>query len=273
MNRKVYDLKLKIKDAIFQHVGFYHLVSINAKDRLPHIAASVNKDLTRPDAWTIMVNNLRTRKITSLNVSYQEVHHHYQFVEFVEQVAKRLALEASYHGIFDEDDGYTYLTTNWRSTLISQPVIVGSKDVMQQFIVEEETIMPTKNCSRGFQALIMDTFGKGENKNMKELKYKKVIFNNPATIILWEDGTKTVVKCQNGETFDPEKGMAMCFMKKMLGNKYDYYHKVAKELKQYEKEQRIKEDIIEVINNIGKNLNDAFSEIVRMEQEEKNENS
>lgn len=51
---------------------------------------------------------------------------------------------------------------------------------------------------------------------------KKVIFNNPATIVLWNDGTKTVVKCQEGETFDKEKGLAMCIVKKVLGNKSNY---------------------------------------------------
>lgn len=51
---------------------------------------------------------------------------------------------------------------------------------------------------------------------------KSVIYNNPATIVFWEDGTKTVVKCKN-EKFDPEKGLAMAFSKKMLGNKGNYY--------------------------------------------------
>ena len=45
---------------------------------------------------------------------------------------------------------------------------------------------------------------------------KKVIFNNPATIVFWSDGTKTVVKCQEGDTFDQEKGLALCFMKKYM---------------------------------------------------------
>ena len=40
------------------------------------------------------------------------------------------------------------------------------------------------------------------------LRIKKVIFNDPATIVLWSDGTKTVVKAE-GEPFDPEKGLAM----------------------------------------------------------------
>ena len=53
-------------------------------------------------------------------------------------------------------------------------------------------------------------------------KIRKVIFNDPATIILWTDGTKTVVKAEN-EPFDPEKGMAMAIAKKFLGNNHAYY--------------------------------------------------
>jgi len=48
--------------------------------------------------------------------------------------------------------------------------------------------------------------------------YEKIIFNKPATIVIWKDGTKTVVKCQKNDVYDPEKGMALCFMKKALGN-------------------------------------------------------
>ena len=51
---------------------------------------------------------------------------------------------------------------------------------------------------------------------------KKVIFNNPATIVYWKDGTKTVVKCGKDDTFDEEKGLALCFMKKALDNKSNY---------------------------------------------------
>ena len=51
---------------------------------------------------------------------------------------------------------------------------------------------------------------------------KKVIFNNPATIVLWEDGTKTVVKKQKGERWDKEKGLAMAIVKKISGNTGNY---------------------------------------------------
>ena len=47
---------------------------------------------------------------------------------------------------------------------------------------------------------------------------KKVIYNNPATIIYWADDTKTVVQCQKGDDYDPEKGLAMAIAKKSLGN-------------------------------------------------------
>lgn len=46
---------------------------------------------------------------------------------------------------------------------------------------------------------------------------KEVIFNYPATIVYWKDGSKTVVKCgKDEESFDREKAVAMCFIKKML---------------------------------------------------------
>lgn len=51
---------------------------------------------------------------------------------------------------------------------------------------------------------------------------KKVIFNPPATIVFWTDGVKTVVKCAEGDVFDEEKGIALCFMKRAMGNEGNY---------------------------------------------------
>jgi hypothetical protein len=56
----------------------------------------------------------------------------------------------------------------------------------------------------------------------KAFKIKNVVFNYPATIILWEDGTKTVVKCQEGDTFSKETGLALCIAKKALGNQGNF---------------------------------------------------
>lgn len=60
----------------------------------------------------------------------------------------------------------------------------------------------------------------------KPIKIKKVIYNNPATIVMWSDGTKTVVKCSKRDTYDPEKGLVMAIAKKSFGNKGNYYKEI-----------------------------------------------
>lgn len=77
---------------------------------------------------------------------------------------------------------------------------------------------------------------------------KKVIFNPPATIVLWTDGTKTVVKAKN-EDFDPEKGLAMAISKKALGNEGNYYNTFKKWLPK---------DNFETLRMLGESLLDCM---------------
>ena len=55
------------------------------------------------------------------------------------------------------------------------------------------------------------------NQKQLKLNIRKVIFNNPATIVFWLDGTKTIVKKADDEPWDPEKGLAMAIIKKYFG--------------------------------------------------------
>jgi hypothetical protein len=48
---------------------------------------------------------------------------------------------------------------------------------------------------------------------------EKVIYNDPATIVFWADGTKTVVKCGEEDIYDYQTGLLMCIAKKAFGNK------------------------------------------------------
>ena len=59
--------------------------------------------------------------------------------------------------------------------------------------------------------------------NRRTVGITKVIFNDPATIVFWSDGKKTVVRTPNGDQFDPEKGLAMAISKRVLGNEGNYY--------------------------------------------------
>ena len=54
------------------------------------------------------------------------------------------------------------------------------------------------------------------NKGIRN-SIKKVIFNPPATIIIWANDEKTVAKCGPNDTWDPEKGFAMAALKHYMG--------------------------------------------------------
>lgn len=78
---------------------------------------------------------------------------------------------------------------------------------------------------------------------------KKVIFNDPATIIFWKDGSKTVVKCGPDEKYDPEKGMAMAIAKRVYGTSEtggNYYNIFKKWLPE---EKTLKDALDPMVNN------------------------
>jgi hypothetical protein len=56
----------------------------------------------------------------------------------------------------------------------------------------------------------------------KGLRIDDVIYNDPATIVFWNDGTKTVVKCQEDDIYSKEQGLALCITKKVLGNQGNF---------------------------------------------------
>ncbi len=53
---------------------------------------------------------------------------------------------------------------------------------------------------------------------MNDFYIEKVIYNNPATIVIWSDGTKTVSKTHAGDVYCPEVGLVLCVLKKIHGN-------------------------------------------------------
>lgn len=50
-----------------------------------------------------------------------------------------------------------------------------------------------------------------------DIYMKEVIYSNPATIVLWSDGTKTVSKCKSPDIYSRETGLALCMLKKIYG--------------------------------------------------------
>lgn len=79
---------------------------------------------------------------------------------------------------------------------------------------------------------IKDFLNDHYGSHIKSLQPKKIIFNGPATIVMWNDGTKTVVKQSKFDDYDYEKGFAMCVVKKVFGDQYNAIRKMV--VKSYE---------------------------------------
>ena len=103
--------------------------------------------------------------------------------------------------------------------------------------VKRKYNLEVENYIRAYELdLSLYPYFKPNTTNITKLpEIKDVIFNESATIIIWKDGTKTVVKCQEGEDYDPEKGLAMAISKKALGNKGNYCEVFKKWLPEEEK--------------------------------------
>lgn len=115
------------------------------------------------------------------------------------------------------------------------------QEEMNELDIEAEELCinkeEAKKIDNQFKSFMRDSLYKIMSSNVSSIKnaeIKKVIFNNPATIVFWSDEKKTVVKCADNETFDEEKGLAMAISKRVLGNHGNYYNEFKKWLPRIE---------------------------------------
>ena len=110
----------------------------------------------------------------------------------------------------------------------------------------------SKELAREFRKILSNVRVEGDY-HYPEIK--EVIFHPPATIIIWSDGFKTVVKCRANDEFDCEKGLALCVMKRVLG---DRYHKLLKQcIKEAPEAKKMTlEEAQDHLNNVERYLND-----------------
>ena len=87
----------------------------------------------------------------------------------------------------------------------------------------------------GFSTSILDKIEFDWSFGRNNIKVQKVIYNDPATIVYFTDGSRTVVKRHKDDPFDEQTGLLMCIAKRFLG---DEFHKVLKEnVKGYNKKK------------------------------------
>lgn len=79
--------------------------------------------------------------------------------------------------------------------------------------IDEKIQQINEDCKKRLKKMKIDTI----NHFTKSIN--QVIFTKKnETIVLWKDGTKTRVVCQEGDEFDREKGFALCVIKYLFGN-------------------------------------------------------
>ena len=104
-----------------------------------------------------------------------------------------------------------------------------------------------KNKDNGFDSIIYQMekkrkFAERGTDEMKNVDVKKIIFSCPKTIVLWNDGTKTIVSMSKDETnFDPEAAFCAAYTKKMFGTN-SKIKRIIKEKSNIEQHQRIVEE-------------------------------
>ena len=85
-------------------------------------------------------------------------------------------------------------------------------------------------------------FAERGTDEMKNVDVKKIIFSGPKTIVLWSDGTKTIVSMSKDETnFDPEAAFCAAYTKKMFGTN-SKIKRIIKEKSNIEQHQKIVEE-------------------------------
>lgn len=135
--------------------------------------------------------------------------------------------------------------------------LVKLNNMLSRGVIDEETY-------KVMRSQLYARYGLGKTNIERTMLFpdiNKVIFNPPATIVLWGDGTKTVVKTQNGEKFDPEKGLAMAIAKKAYGNKGSYFDKIKKWSEIYIPGETFTVNFKEV--NLGEVIKKAIKDIER----------
>lgn len=113
-----------------------------------------------------------------------------------------------------------------------------------------------KNKDNGFDSVIYQMgkkrkFAERGTDKMKNVDVKKIIFSGPKTIVLWSDGTKTIVSMSKNETkFDPEAAFCAAYTKKMFGTN-SKIKRIIKEKSNIEQQQRIVEEKLKMEEKDG----------------------
>ena len=97
-------------------------------------------------------------------------------------------------------------------------------------------------------------------------KPQQVIFNNKATVVFWNDGTKTVVNCDKDDEFQEEFGFAMACMKKLFGSRSNFKAQFKNAVRQKSKVEKQIDKLHERANCLSNDFRAVVEEIERYQR-------
>ena len=143
--------------------------------------------------------------------------------------------------------------SKWRFDGYKYDEIFGKKELIEAFIRLWPGRIVNSNKKMSLARYIISQSSSERNKDIITPfpngtyipDIKNVYFNYPTTVVIWADGTKTIVKCQEGDFYDNQVGLAMAISKKALGNCGNYYNTFKKFLPEEEFEELANDELLQ----------------------------
>ena len=126
-------------------------------------------------------------------------------------------LDAKYPGIYNAYLEMVKQESEPEPETKTEPEIGNIEEIIDEFLEFLDALLGDDDCDD------CDECNSDDVDEEPELDFERIEFHDPATIVFWNDGTKTVVKTRHGDKFDKEKGLAMAIAKKVMGNTNKYY--------------------------------------------------
>lgn len=122
---------------------------------------------------------------------------------------------------------------------------IGALSIPEGVIPKIAIIDGTSTIAEKVEEKVVDESKKFEIKNILANHEKN------AFTVVWADGTNTVIHLQEGDKWDDEKALAMCFVKKLMGNKGAFNYIFTEEMPAKLKTINKKETPIKAKNTIS----------------------
>lgn len=157
-----------------------------AKTLLSHFAPKIRNSPEPPDI------NVAKQALDSIEANLDKVNKHFDYSSCYDKPEP----DFIHYGLLSEGFGNRLQDTNAEVLIVDEDLSRDTSDLINKVLKGNEKMI-------NYERLLTP---------------KKVIFNGPATIVFWRDGTKTVVKLSKNDKANPYNGFCAALAKKIFEN-------------------------------------------------------